>query len=144
MSSFTTNNTCYLLGGRDQGKQCYQQLLELLFFPLWIQKAVSSTPRSVSGSVWNHLPPTPLYWSTAACLSGSLVAVGGWNDHKTKSSAVYGLFNNSWVRLSNGDLLSPRSGCVTAQLSPLEVIVVGGFDELGQRSKTVFIGTLHL
>ena len=61
-----------------------------------------------------------------------------------ESSAVYGFVNNSWVRLSNGDLLSPRSHCATAQLSPLEVIVIGGWDEQNQQSKTVLIGTLHL
>ena len=139
MSSVIINDTCYLLGGADQSNRainsCWSAPIQSL-----VHKGVS---RSASGSVWNHLPPTPLYWSTAACLSGSLVAVGG-KKNNTRSSAVHGFLNNSWVRLSNGDLLSPRSSCATAQLSPLEVIVIGGFDEQKQQSKTVFIGTLHL
>ena len=140
MSSVIINDTWYLLGGQDQSisaiKNCWCAPIQSL-----VDKAVS---RSASGSVWNRLLPTPLYQSAAACLSGSLMAVGGWNDDNTKSSAVYGFINNSWVRLSNGDLLSPLSHCGTAQLSPLEVIVIGGMDEQNQRSKTVLIGTLHL
>ena len=140
MSSVIINDICYLLGGGHRSKSainnCWSAPIQSL-----VDKGVS---RSASGSVWNHLPPTPLFASTAACLSGSLVAVGGENDDNTRSAAVYGFVNNSWVRLSNGDLLSPRSACATAQLSPLEVIVIGGWDEQVQQSKTVCIGTLHL
>ena len=140
MSSVIINDTYYLLGGVDQShsgiKNSWSAPIQSL-----VRKAVS---RSASGSVWNHLPLTPLYWSTAACLSGSLVAVGGKNDDNTRSSAVYAFLDNSWVRLSNGDLLSPQSRFATAQLSPVELIVIGGLNEQKQRSKTVFIGTLHL
>ena len=110
-------------------------------FSLWSIKESLGLPVGQSGTTSHPLHSTA---STAACLSGSLVAVGGRNDDNTRSAAVYGFVNNSWVRLSNGDLLSPRSACTTAQLSPLEVIVIGGYDEQKQRSKTVFIGTLHL
>ena len=136
MSSVIINDTCYLLGGANQSNSvinnCWSAPIQSL-----VHKAVS---RSASGSVWNHLPPTPLFTSTAACLSGSLVTVGG-KKNNTESSAVYGFLNNSWVRLSNGDLLSPRSACATAQLSPLEVIVIGGWDEQKHPSKTVYWNT---
>ena len=141
MSSVTINDICYLLGGGDQSKVAVNDSWCASLHSL-VHKAVS---HSTSGSVWNHLPPTPLKVSTAACLSGSLVAVGGRNGDNTRSSAAYGFINNSqsWVRLRNGDLLSPRSSCTTAQLSPVEVMVIGGWDEQNQKSNTVFIGTLH-
>ena len=143
MSSVIINDTCYLLVGVDQS--------DIAIKDSWCAPIQSLVHRACSLSVcqWVSLepppvPPTPLFTSAAVCLSGSLVAVGGRNDDNTKSSAVYGFLNNSWVRLSNGNLLSPRSSCTTAQLSPLKVIVIGGMDEQNQRSKTVFIGTLHL
>ena len=101
MSSVTISNSYYLLGGVDQSnsdiKHCWQA-----FLPTLIQKAVSSTPQA--GSVWSHLPPTPLYWSTAACLCGALLAIGGKNANNTKSSAVYAFLNNSWVRGSEVEM----------------------------------------
>ena len=140
MSSVTINDVCYLMGGADQKKgavkNCWYSHLHSL-----VHKAIISC--SDSGSVWNRLPTTPLCQSSAADLSGSLVAVGGKKDNNTKSFTVYGYLNNSWVRLKNGDLFSPRASCTTAQLSPAEVIVIGGWAENGQLSTKVFIATLH-
>ena len=139
MSSVTINDICYLLGGKDQNDQavktCWYASLHSL-----VHKAVS---HSDSSSVWSCVSSTPLKWSTAACLSGSLVIVGGISSLSIRSSAVYGFLNNSWARLRNGDLLSPQAPCATAQLSPVEVIVIGGWDEEGEEFKTVSIGTLH-
>ena len=54
-----------------------------------IQKATSPTHQSASHmSVWKTLPDTPLLGSAAASLSGSLLAVGGYDDISV-SPAVY-------------------------------------------------------
>ena len=114
-----------------------------------IQKATSPTHQSAScTSVWKTLPDTPLKESTAASLSGNLLAVGGLEDESTNtsSSAVHVFFPhfNSWVRIVTGDLPQPRAGCTAVQLSSNTMIVIGGEDHhvKYKDTKTVFIGTV--
>ena len=76
-SSVTISDTCYLLRGwGDDGKA----LTTVLYASLTslIQKASSPTHQSASPtSVWKPLPDPPQKASSAASLSGSLLAVGG-------------------------------------------------------------------
>ena len=72
-----------------------------------ITKATSPALQSANRiSVWKTLPDTPLVESAAASLSGSLLAVGGWDDKTPVSPAVHVFLplTNSWVRVTTGDL----------------------------------------
>ena len=81
--------------------------------------------------------------STAASLSGNLLAVGG-RDNKTAFPAinVFLPLTNSWVRIMTGDLPQPRYACTAVQLSSNTMIVIGGKDIQNKPTKTVFIGTV--
>ena len=108
------------------------------------QKATSPAPQSASPmSVWKTLPDTPLVGSAAASLSGNLLAMGG-HDESSASEAVYIFFPliNSWVRVTTGDLPEPCYGCTAVQLSSNQLLVVGGFNDQGNHTKTVFLGSI--
>jgi len=143
MSSITIADTCYLLGGLDADGKTITTVLYASLTSL-VQKATSPTHQSASRtSVWKTLPDTPLKVSTAASLSGNLLAVGG-HDTKTVFSAIniFLPLTNSWVRIMTGDLPQPQNGCSVAQLSSNTMIVIGGVDNQGKSTKTVFIGTV--
>jgi len=77
MSSVTIANTCYLLGGSDADNKTVPTILYASLTSL-VQKATSPTHQSASHTtVWKTLPDTPLKLSTAASLSGNLLAMGG-------------------------------------------------------------------
>ena len=144
MSSVTIAGTCYLLGGADADNKGITTVLYASLTSL-IQKATSRTHQSASHtSVWKTLPDTPLKRSAGASLSGNLLAVGG-NNTKTTFPVINIFFplTNSWVRVTDGDLLEPRHSCTAVQLSSNTMIVIGGRDnKANKRTKTVFIGTI--
>ena len=146
MTSVTIAGTWYLLGG---GGADSKNVLTVLCAPLadLIQKATSPTHQSASHtSVWKTLPDTPLKWSTAASLSGSLLAVGGYKVSTPPSPALYVFFplTNSWVRVTTGDLPEPRCVCTTVQLSSNQLLVVGGRDDQNKYTKTLFLGSITI
>jgi len=146
MTSATIADTWYQLGGTGTD---VKDLTTVLYTPLTalIQKAISPTHQSASPmSVWKTLPDTPMYMSTAASLSGNLLAVGGYNDKIPASPAVYIFFplTNSWVRVTTGDLPEPCYGCTAVQLSSNQLLVVGGQDDQDKYTKTVFLGSITL
>ena len=146
MTSVNIADTWYQLGGAGND---YSLTPTVLYTPLTalIQKATSPTHQSASPmSVWKTLPDTPLKASTPASLSGSLLAVGGWDDKTPASPAVY-LFlplTNSWVRVTTGDLSEPRRSCTAKQLSSNQLLVMGGMDDQEKATKTVFLGSITL
>ena len=145
MTSVTIPDTWYLLGGGGTGGK---SLTTVQYAPLTalIQRATSPTHQSASHtSVWKTLPDTPLKWSTAASLSGSLLAVGGWDDKTPAFPAVHVFLplTNSWVR-ATGDLPDPCYACTAVQLTSNRLLVVGGRDHLRKRIKTVFLGSITI
>ena len=143
MSSVTIANTCYLLGGSDADNKTVPTILYASLTSL-VQKATSPTHQSASHtSVWKTLPDTPLKVSTAASLSGNLLAVGGHNTNTTFPAInIFLPLTNSWVRIMTGDLPQPRHRCTAVQLSSNTTIVTGGLDNQNNYTKTVFIGTV--
>ena len=142
MTSVTIADVWYLLGGADHG---YSPTPTVLYAPLTtlIQRATSPTHQSASHmSVWKTLPITPLLGSAAASLSGSLLAVGGYNDSTPSSPALYVFFplTNSWVRVTTGDLPEPRYNCAAVQLSSNQLLVVGGRNGKKKHARTVYLG----
>ena len=147
MTSVTIADTWYQLGGGG-GSGC-KDITTVLYAPLTalIQKATSPTHQSASHmSVWKTLPDTPLKRAAAASLSGSLLAVGGYNVSTPSSPALYIFLpiTNSWVRVTTGDLPEPRYNCTAVQLSSNQLLVVGGRDDQDNRTKTVFLGSITI
>ena len=143
MTSVTIADTWYQLGG---GGTDDKDLTTVLCAPLTALIQRASSPTHQSARVWKTLPATPLKWSTAASMSGSLIAVGGWNVGTPPSSAVYIFLplTNSWVRATTGDLPEPRYSCTAVQLSSNRLLVVGGQDNQRKRTKTVFLVSITI
>ena len=146
MTSVTIADTWYLLGGGGTGGKF---LTTVLYTPLTalVQRATSPTDQSASQiSVWKNLPDTPLVRSAAASLSGNLLTVGGWDVSTPPSPAVYVFFplTNSWVRVTTGDLPEPHYACSAVQLSSNQLLVLGGRDDQGKLTKTVFLGSITI
>ena len=93
---------------------------------------------------WKTLPDTPLARSTAATLSGSLLAVGGNEENSLVQSSVYMFIPpiNSWVKLPSGDLPVERYGTTTVQLSNNRVMVMGGVDKNNKVTSACYIGSV--
>ena len=141
MTSVTITGTWYQLGG---GGTDGKGITTVLYAPLTalIQKATSPTHHSASPkTVWKTLPDTPLKWSAAASLSGSLLAMGGLTS---QAVGIFFPLTSSWVRVNNGDLPEPRCNCTAVQLSSDQVLVVGGRDNQHKITKTVFLGSITI
>ena len=142
MTSVTIADTWYLMGGGGTGNKHLTKVLYVSLTAL-IQKAISPNHHSASQtSIWKTLPDTPLKRSTAASLSGKLLAVGGYNLSTPAFPTVY-LFlplTDSWVRVTTGKLPEPLNSCTAVQLSSNRLLVVGGKDAQNKRTKTVFLG----
>ena len=113
MTSTIIADTHYLLGGSDANKQHIPTVLYTSLTSL-VQKVTSPTRQSASMSVWKTLPDTPLLVSAATNMSGSLLAIGGYDSESMVNSLaihVFLPFTNSWVRVTDGDLPEPRRCC---------------------------------
>ena len=146
MASATITDTWYQLGGIGTDNKA---IPTVLYTPLaaLIKKATSPTHQSASYiSGWKTLPDTPMKTSAVASLSGNLLMVGGW-DYETGASPSVHIFlplTNSWVRVTTGELPEPRRFCTALQLSSNQVLVVGGADNQGKDTKTVFLGSITI
>ena len=106
----------------------------------------SRSRRGSSQSAWKTLPYIPASGSTATVLAGQLLAVGGVGIEADKPDVhiillLYSPSTNSWIYTS--DLPSPLSRAAVAVLSPIEILVIGGWDG-GDCVNTVYKGTLQL
>ena len=167
MTSATIADVWYQLGGVGTDDS---DLTTVLYAPLTalIQKATSPTHQSASPmSVWKTLPDTPLMQSAAASLSGSLLAVGGYDNETdffparslsffhslfftvanhasprklSRAVHVFLPLTNSWVRVTTGDLLEPCYAYTAVRLSSNQVLMFGGDDNQKRPIKTVFLG----
>ena len=145
LSLVTIGNTCYILGGFNYPTYVTQALHasidDLLSYA--IPDDDFHMPLQ-QGSVWKYLPNTPLYEPAAAELAGNLLAIGGKETDKgstdMKEVFVFSTSSNSWVYV--GDLPAPRSCIAIVQLSPVELLVIGGWCD--GSTNTVFKGILHI
>ena len=140
MPSVTISGCGFLLGGVDDNMKA----TKLVFFvdmATLIDRATSSTTHHDTTSTWKTLPDTPLVASTAAILSGGLLAVGGRDASNTIQSTVHVFIpsTNSWVKLPSGDLPAENSSAATVQLSNNRVMVMGGVDKEHEETNTCYI-----
>ena len=93
---------------------------------------------------WKTLPDTPLAGTTAASLSGRLLAVGGHEENGQVQLSVYMFVppTNSWVKLPSGDLPVERLVTTAVQLSNNRVMVMGGRDNNYKDTSTCYIGSV--
>ena len=145
VSFVAIGNTCYILGGYS-GSQLNQALYASVDDLLGNAVPANQTTHSGSSdtqSAWKTLPNTPTYQPTAASLAGNLLAIGGDKTPRSgaamKEICMYSASTNSWIYVS--DLPAPRSESIVAILSPMEVLVIGGWKDRDIMN-TTYKGTL--
>ena len=121
MKSTLIGNTLYLMGRfehTDSTKMVHKVDLKLL-----IQKTQF---KQASSTLWQSTEDTPLKRSAPLNVGGSLLAVGGRDDHDNPSSSIhlYQPDTRRWVKV--GDLPTARYDCTCSVLPSGEVIVAGG------------------
>ena len=144
ISSLTIGDTFYLIGARGSATEGMYSFLSSL-----IKKALSpspsSPPRTPEPPLWKHLPQPPLRKTVATSMGGALMALGGFVNSDTRSSAVHVFLPlaNAWVRVDDADMPFVSSSFSAVQVSPSDVIVIGGLDDKNEISRMAFIGTIY-
>ena len=108
----------------------YNKQVFYVSLPDIVQQTVSQSTDSEPPSLWRQLPDTPLGFSAATTVHGSLLTLGG-NDSGTSSTAIY-LYqpeSRRWNRV--GDLPAAREYCSCIPLSSSELLVAGGEESYG-------------
>ena len=138
MSSVVISGSGYLLGGNGTRHDFITSVFSVDMATL-IDRATSPTTDQNTTSTWKTLPDTPLGGSTAATLSGRLLALGGSTEDNIAQSAVYVFIpsTNSWV--PSGNLPVERFWAAAAQLSSNQLILPGGLGKYN--TSTCYIGT---
>ena len=112
----------YLLGGYDQnGRQTLSVLTSSITDLLHQQQETANQP-----PVWRRTVDAPYYWSTAVSVGGQLLAIGGFDEHWKKTSAIvaYDPTSDSWQDM--GHMATPRSLTLVAVLPSNQLIAAGG------------------
>ena len=133
VSTATIGNMCYLLGGFSTvgfpSKKVSSVQLDELISQAVSQPAGASGLQTQTQSSWMTLPDTPLQYSTALAINGTLLAVGGTRGSTTIYH--YQPSSRSWIKA--GELPAGRSYCCCTVLPSGEVLVAGGVSGSGRR-----------
>ena len=122
MKTALVGDTLYLMGGYAN------YLYTTKVYSISIKTLTSS---KASKDMWKEIAELQSSRSAPLSLSGSLLAVGGWNKNYTASIHLYQPNADQWVKI--GDLPSPRSDCACVVNVTGEVLVVGGWNGLNLR-----------
>ena len=122
MSYTIIHDTLYLLGGH-LGSSVLSVSLPALTQP-------DKPPAQ-----WCILANTPLKYSTAVAVQGSLLAMGGKNKEKERSLAIhmYDQEKNEWNKVE--DLPTEREDCTCCLLPTGEIFTAGGEDKDGRTDR---------
>ncbi len=127
------NNTVYLVGGYV-GKHLNT------VFAAQVDSLTSADRQNDwnADSVWKKLANTPFDRPSAVTIFDTVFAVGGVDskNNPTKKVHAYSRSMNSWLYV--GDLPSAVKYAATVALSPTEFLVIGGLDDVKQRSSSTY------
>ena len=129
MSYTIIHDTLYLLGGK-LGKSVLSVSLPALIH-------TGKPPAH-----WHTLTDTPLKYSTAVAVHGNLLAVGGRNREKQRSSAIhmYDQEKNTWNKVE--DLPTEREDCTCCLLPSGKIFTAGGEEDKGGQTSRVDVATV--
>ena len=124
MKSTLIGNTLYLMGGKDHSFYPTKVVHKVNLNEL-IAKAVS---KQATPTLWQSVENTLFKYSAPLNVGGSLLAVGGRDDHDSPSSSIhlYQPDTRRWVKV--GSLPTARYNCTCSLLPSGEIIVAGGWD----------------
>ena len=93
---------------------------------------------------WRTLSAPPLEFSAAINLRGALLAIGGrLNNQYNTAIHVYQPATNDWSKVGDLPHATERAGCACTLLSSGELLVAGGVESSGHRSKRVDVAALY-
>ena len=123
MRSAIVGEECYFMGGFTNETLPNKQVFHVSISAITSQAPSQS---AITPIQWHTLPDTPLAWSAALALCGSLLAVGGRQRSGDRSSAIhfYQPGSGQWVKV--GDLPTARDSCSCTLLPSGEILVAGG------------------
>ena len=126
LKSTVIGNTLYLMGGWDHNGPPTKVVHKVYLYDI-IWTIISS--KEAEPAPWQVISDTPLKHSTPLSVGGSLLAVGGWDDHVNPSSSIhlYQPDTRKWVKV--GDLPTAHYSCTCSVLPSGDVIVAGGCAE---------------
>ena len=129
MSYTIIQDTLYLLGGH-LGKSVLSMSLPAL------------TQTDKPPAQWHTLPNAELKFSTAVAVHGSLLAVGGRNKEKERSSAIhmYDEEKNEWNKVE--DLPTEREDCTCCLLPSGKIFTAGGEEDKDGQTNRVDLATV--
>ena len=120
-SAIVSGGRFYMLGGYDKSDNTTSML------SCSLEKLLHSCSETSCDSVWQRITDVPVHLSTCAAVDEDLVMVGGRNEKKEASAAVY-KYNpttDSWDLISC--MPAGRYDCLVALLPTNEIFVVGGY-----------------
>ena len=124
MKTAIVGETCYFMGGWIEGSSSNK--VYSVSLPALVPQLKSDSSRSAQ--TWKELPRLPVTRAAPLSISGSLLAVGGWDkDGKTGVSALH-LYQpdaGQWVKVA--DMPTPRHACTCIMITDKKLLVVGGF-----------------
>ena len=133
------NTELYLIGGLQVGAT-YSKVLSTSVTDL-INNAIPANHKTDHGDFpptdWKTLPDTPTNKTAVTSVGGLLITLGG----EENMIHMYSPSINSWVQV--GSLPELRLLTTISALSPMEILMIGGFDGFKDVS-TVYKGTLQL
>ena len=133
LKSTLIGNTLYLMGGWDDTGLPTKVVHKVDLNEL-ITKASS---KQATLTLWQSIEDTPLKRSAPLNVGGSLLAVGGRDDHPSTSIHLYQPDTRRWVKV--GDLPTARYYCTCSVLPSGEVIVAGGYNGSSKISTVDFL-----
>jgi N-acetylneuraminic acid mutarotase len=130
------NTELYLIGGLRVGAT-YSKVLSTSVTDLVNNAIPSHRKTDIPSTNWKILPDTPTNKSAVTSIGGLLITLGG----EKKAIHMYSPSIDSWVHV--GSLPELRLLTTISVLSPMEILMIGGFD--GSKDvNTVYKGTLQL
>ena len=136
MKTVVVDDICYFMGGYIEdgdANSVYSISLPVLVSHLFSQfisdSSVKDTPWDTQ--IWKELPQLPVECAAPLSTSGSLLAVGGVDEDGEAVNALH-LYQpdaGKWVKVA--DMPTPRYACTCIMTSDDELLVAGGYRDIG-------------
>ena len=126
MKTATVGDECYFMGGSNATGSFTNTVYSVSLSAL--TTGLNSSTRK--GQIWKEISGLQTTRSTPLSISGSLLAVGGLGEYRSKYLVVTAIHlyqpdTGGWVKV--GDLPTPRYHCICAMITGREMVVAGGW-----------------
>ena len=119
-------DVCYFMGGFTKGSLRTTTKVYSVSLPA-LTSQLNSGARHRDSQIWKVIFGLQVARSSPLSISGSLLAVGGYEDGTDVSAIhLYKPDTGEWVKV--GDLPTPRRSCTCVMLTDRELLVAGGWD----------------